>query len=156
MIKNLAKKLTKPAAPKTIDELMAAGGRLVFHVPVTDAKGRVLSPEEVKELHIKNARMQIASYEEIAARAAGLRGLAELEPLVSEAMAKSGAAAKHWELLRRRYFGGMAEMPEVEQAQHAFNVAAEATRAINGELSKVKAADEARAEIERLRKEYAL
>ncbi|MCX5538350.1 hypothetical protein M3A49_02350 [Paraburkholderia sp. CNPSo 3076] len=156
MFNYIAKKLTKPASPKTIEELMAAGGRLVFHVPVTDANGRVLPPEEVRELHIKNARMKIASHEGIVAKAEGLRTVAELEPLVSEAMAKGGAAAKHWELMQRRYFGGMAEMHEVEQAQHAFNVAAEAARPLNAELSTVKAAEVARAEINRLKAEYKL
>ncbi|WMY06770.1 hypothetical protein [Paraburkholderia phenoliruptrix] len=154
MVKQLKSKLTKPKAPESIDALLAAGARLVFNVPVTDEKGRVLSQEEVKELHRGSALTQIASHEKIVAKADGLRPLEAIEPELASRQAETGRASAHWQLMQRRYYGGMAEMPDVAEAQRAFNVAAEASRAVVREYSLVKAAVEARAEIERLRKEF--
>jgi hypothetical protein len=153
MVKKFKDKLTKPATPKTIDEMLAAGGRLVFNVPVTDEKGRALSPDEVKELHIKSARMQIASHEKTVSNATGLRPLAEIEADLAVLRPKVSEANKHWELTKRRFHGGSVEMPAVENAHRAFNASQRARWPVEEEYNKVKAADEARAEIERLQKE---
>jgi hypothetical protein len=153
MLEKLASKLTKPKTPESIDDLLAKGARLQFNFPVKDAQGRVMSAEEVTEMHRANARAQIKGHERTIEKAAGLRSLSVIQAEMLEFGAKTAAAAKHWDLMQRRYFGGMAEMTEVEQAQRAFNVAVEAGRAVGREYSIVKAAEEARAEIERIRKE---
>lgn len=153
MVKKLKDKLTKPATPKTIGEMLAAGGRLVFNVTVTDEKGRALSHEEVKELHIRSARMQIASHEKIVANATGLRPLSEIEADLAILRSKISEANKDWELTKRRFHGGAVEMPAVENAHRAFNAAQRARGPVEEEYNKVKAAEEARAEIERLQKE---
>ncbi|MGF6697862.1 outer membrane protein TolC [Paraburkholderia sp. MM5496-R1] len=154
MFEKLASKLTKPKTPESLDDLMAKGARLQFNFPVKDAQGRVMSAEEVKEMHRASARAQIQGHERTIEKAAGLRSLEDIAPDYKAGGDKTAAARKHWELMKRRYFGGMAEMPDVEQAQHAFNVAVEAGRDVGLEYAKVKAADAARAEIERICKEF--
>lgn len=154
MLDKIAKKLFQPQAPESVDDLLARGARLEFRFPARDAQGRVMSAEEVTEMHLNNARRQIADHEKTIAQAAGLRSLAKVEAQRDLRRAKVSEANKHWELMIRRFRGGVVEMPAVEDAHRAFNAAQRAREPVEAEYSKVKAAEGARVEIERLRAEY--
>lgn len=153
-----ASKFIKPMAPKTASERVAAGETVDYRVPATDpCTGALLTPNEVfKRDRLYAMDTLIPSHEKTIAASAGLRGIEELTTLHATAQENVGEAHKHWELMQRRWRGGMAEMSDLEAAQQAFNTLSSARNAIGTELNKVKAAAYAQAEISRLKAEYAL